>query len=179
MIRELLCFTLGAAAGFGAATYFMKTKYETMVEEEVKSVMEWAKKKEKEPLNNDKTVETGELSHSEEVKEFNKIASNYNKISEKVSKVMDEYKPYRISQGDFVVDDDEYAKVSLEYYSDDECIFEGSEYIPNIEETVGQDNLDFFASVDDDVMYIRNEKYKTDYEICKIIGRYSEGNNYV
>lgn len=172
MIRELLCFTLGAAVGFGTATYFMKTKYEAMVEEEVQSVMEWAKKKEQ-PIKND------ELSHSEEVEEFNKIAQNYNKISEKVSKVMDEYKPYRISQGDFVIDDDEYAKVSLEYYSDEEGLFEGSEYISNIEDTVGQDNLDFFASVDDDVMYIRNEKYKTDYEICRIIGRYSEGNNYV
>lgn len=175
MIREVLCFALGAAAGFGAATYFMKTKYETMVDEEVKSVMEWAKKKEKEPLKND----GDELSHSEEVGKFNEIAPNYNKISEKVNKVMDEYKPYRISEGDFVVDDDEYAKVSLEYYSDDDSLFEGSEFISNVEETVGQDNLDFFASIDDETMYIRNEKYKTDYEVCKIAGRYSEGNNYV
>jgi hypothetical protein len=179
MIREVLCFALGAAAGFGAATYFMKTKYEAMVDEEVKSVMEWAKKKEKEPLNNDESVETEELSHSEEVEKFNEIAPNYNKISEKVNKVMDEYKPYRISEGDFVVDDDEYAKVSLEYYSDDDSLFEGSEYISNIEETVGEDNLDFFVSMGDEIMYVRNEKYKTDYEICRIAGRYSEGNNYV
>jgi hypothetical protein len=175
MIREVLCFALGAAAGFGAATYFMKTKYEAMVDEEVKSVMEWAKKKEKEPL----TVNDGELSHSEEVEKFNEIAPNYNKISEKVNKVMDEYKPYRISEGDFVVDDDEYAKVSLEYYSDDDSLFEGSEYISNVEETVGEDNLDFFASMGDEIMYVRNEKYKTDYEVCRIAGRYSEGNNYV
>ena len=175
MIKEVLCFALGAAAGFGAATYFMKTKYEAMVDEEVKSVMEWAKKKEKESLNTD----DGELSHSEEVEKFNEIAPNYNTISEKVNKVMDEYKPYRISEGDFVVDDDEYAKVSLEYYTDDESLFEGSEYISNIEETVGEDNLNFFVSMGDDIMYVRNEKYKTDYEICRIAGRYSEGNNYV
>lgn len=179
MIREVLCFALGAAAGFGAATYFMKTKYETMVDEEVKSVMEWAKKKEKEPLNNDESVETEELSHSEEVEKFNEIASNYNKISEKVHKVMDEYKPYRISEGDFVINDDEYAKVTLEYYTDEDGLFEGSEYISNVEGTIGQDNLDFFASVDDEIMYVRNEKYMTDYEVCRITGRYSEGNNYV
>ena len=176
MIREVLCFALGAAAGFGAATYFMKTKYETMVDEEVKSVMEWAKKKEKEPLE----IKTeDELTHSEDVEKFNEIAPNYNKISEKVGKVMDEYKPYRISEGDYVIDDDEYAKVTLEYYTEDDGLFEGSEYISNIEGTIGQDNLDFFASVDDDVMYIRNEKYMTDYEVCRIAGRYSEGNNYV
>ena len=179
MIREVLCFVVGAAAGFGAATYFMKSKYEAMVQEEVNSVMEWAKKKEKEPLNNDEPRETEELSHAEEVDMFNEIAPNYNRISEKVQKVMDEYKPYRITEGDFVVDDDEYAKVSLEYYTDDDGLFEGSEFISNIEGTVGQDNLDFLASVDDDVLYVRNEKYKTDYEICKIVGRYSEGNNYV
>lgn len=179
MIKEVLCFALGAAAGFGAATYFMKTKYEAMVDEEVKSVMEWAKKKEKEPLNNDEPVETEELSHSEEVAKFNEIAPNYNKISEKVQKVMDEYKPYRISEGDFVINDDEYAKVTLEYYTDEDGLFEGSEYISNVEGTIGQDNLDFFASVDDDIMYVRNEKYMTDYEVCRIAGRYSEGNNYV
>lgn len=175
MIREVLCFTLGAAAGFGAATYFMKTKYEIMVEEEIKSVMEWAKKKEKESISNN----SDELSHSEEIEKFNEIAPNYNTISGQINKIIDEYKPYRISQGDFIVDDDEYAKVSLEYYSDDDSLFEGSEYISNVEETVGQDNLDFFVSLDDDVMYVRNEKYKTDYEICRIIGKYSEGNNYV
>lgn len=176
MIREVLCFVVGAAAGFGAATYFMKSKYETMVDEEIKSVMEWAKKKEKEPLNND---EPAELSHGEEVEQFNEIAPNYNRISEKVHKVMDEYKPYRISEGDYVIDDDEYAKVTLEYYTEDDDLFEGSEFISNIEGTIGQDNLDFFASVDDEIMYIRNEKYKTDYEVCRIAGRYSEGNNYV
>lgn len=176
MIREVLCFMVGAAAGFGAATYFMKSKYEAMVDEEVKSVMEWAKKKEKEPLNND---EPEELSHGEEVEKFNEISQNYNRISEKVQKVMDEYKPYRISEGDYVIDDDEYAKITLEYYTEDDDLYEGSEFISNIEGTIGQDNMDFFASVDDDIMYIRNEKYKTDYEICRILGGYSEGNNYV
>lgn len=179
MIREVLCFALGAAAGFGAATYFMKTKYETMVDEEVKSVMEWAKKKEKEPLGNCENAATEELSHAEEVEKFNEIAPNYNKISEKVGKVMDEYKPYRISEGDYIIDDDEYAKVTLEYYTEEDSLFEGSEYISNIEGTIGQDNLEFFVSVDDDIMYIRNEKYMTDYEVCRIAGRYSEGNNYV
>lgn len=179
MIREVLCFALGATAGFGAATYFMKTKYEAMVDEEVKSVMEWAKKKEKEPLEITEEKKDDELSHSEEVQKFNEIAPKYNTISEKVQKVMDEYKPYRISEGDYVINDDEYAKVTLEYYTDDDGLFEGSEYISNVEGTIGQDNLDFFASVDDDIMYVRNEKYMTDYEVCRIAGRYSEGNNYV
>ena len=175
MIREVVCFVVGAAAGFGAATYFMKSKYEAMVDEEVKSVMEWAKKKEKESIDHGNE----ELSHSEDVEKFNEIAPNYNTISEKVNKVMDEFKPYRISEGDYVIDDDEYAKVTLEYYTDEDGLFEGSEYISNVEGTVGQDNLDFFVSTGDDIMYVRNEKYKTDYEICRIVGRYSEGNNYV
>lgn len=176
MIREVLCFAIGAAAGFGAASYYMKTKYEIMVQEEIKSVMDWAKKKDREPLEKE---EGDELSHSEMVEKFNEIAPNYNKISEKVEKVMDEYAPYRISEGDFVIDDDEYAKVSLEYYTDDDSLFEGSEFISNVEGTIGQDNLDFFASVDDEILYVRNEKYKTDYEVSKIMGSYSEGNNYV
>ena len=80
MVREVLCFFVGAAAGFGVATYLMKSKYETMVEEETKSAMEWVKNKSGE-------TETKEISHGEEVKEFNEIATNYSTIKDRIEEV--------------------------------------------------------------------------------------------
>ncbi len=175
MVKEIICFAVGAAAGFGVATYFMKTKYEAMVEEETKNAMEWVK-------NRNSDEKTEEISHSEEVKKFNNIATNYNKVKERVESeglIMDENKPYRISEGDFVVDDDEYGKVSLDYYTDEGALYEDDECISNVDEVVGLDNLNLLRGIDDDVIYVRNEKYKIDYEVSRIVGSYSEGNNYV
>ena len=177
MVKEILCFAIGAAAGFGTATYLMKTKYEAMVEEETKSAMEWVKNK-----GSEKDKDSDEsMSHSDEVNKYNEIAPNYNTIAKKVEEtgLLDENEPYRISEGDYLMDDDEYGKVSLDYYSDDHSLYEDGEFISNIEDVVGSDNLEMFKSIDEDVMYVRNEKFKIDYEICKIIGSYSEGMNYV
>lgn len=172
MIREVICFAVGAAAGFGAATYFMKSKYESMVEEETKSAMEWVKSK-----NEDEKP----ITHGEADKDIEEVAPNYNEIVERFEKegIMVKDSPYRIAESDFVMDDDEYGKVSLELYTDDESVYEDGEYISNIDDVVGRDNLNFLMSIDDDVMYVRNDKYMIDYEICKIAGSYSEGNDYV
>ena len=172
MIREVICFAVGAAAGFGAATLLMKNRYESMVEEETKSAMEWVKSK-----NEDEKP----ITHGEADKEIEDVAPNYNKIVERIEEegvLMKKDAPYRIAEGDFVIDDDEYGKVSLELYTDDESVYEDGEYISNIDDVIGRDNLDFLMSIDDDVMYVRNDKYMIDYEICKISGSYSEGSEY-
>jgi len=175
MVREIICFAIGAAAGFGAATYLMKSKYEAMVEEETKSAMEWVK-------NKSEDTKTDEITHSEDVKKFNEIAPNYNTISKRVEEegvLMKDDAPYRITEGDFVMDDDEYGKVSLEYYTDEGGLYEDGEFISNVDEVVGKANLDLLHGIDEDVIYVRNEKYMIDYEISRVIGSYSEGNNYV
>ena len=174
MVRETICFVIGAAVGFGAATLLMKSRYESMVEEETKSAMEWVKSKN----DGEKTEEpiSHSDSHAEIVKKADEIAKMYSKEDEGS---MNGNTPYRIAEGDFVIDDDEYGKVSLELYTEDETVYEDGEPISNIDEVVGRDNLDFLMSIDDDVMYVRNETYMIDYEICKINGSYSEGNDYV
>ena len=175
MIREVLCFTIGAAAGFAAASYLLKSRYENMLNEEIESAMEWVKKKtgedseeEKKPDGEDKKEEF--LSHSDDVKEYNEIRSRM--IEDGL--IMDKNKPYRISEGDYAVDDEDYGKVTLDFYTLDDSLYEGDEYIQNVEATVGQDNLDFLQSIDDDVLYVRNETYGIDYEIVKVVGRYED-----
>lgn len=172
MIREVLCFAVGAAAGFAGAYLLLKNKYETMVNEEIESAMEWVKKKTGEEVDEKEKSDEQEktLSHSADVKEYNEIRSRM--INDGL--IMDKNKPYRISEGDYVVDDDEYGKVTLDYYTLSNDLYEGDEFVQNVEATVGQDNLDFLQSIEDDVLYVRNETYGIDYEIVKVVGRYED-----
>ena len=167
MVRDVICFVGGAIGGFGTAYILLKKKYEIVVREEVAAAVEWAQNHNKtETKNNDEPAE--EISHEAEVKEFNKIVDG---IIEGGGN-MDASKPYIIPEEDFVVDDDEYSKVSLDYYTDD-GLYEGDEYIPNSNEVAGDDNLALLHGGPDDVIYVRNENFKIDYEICKIAGRFN------
>lgn len=167
MLRIVLSFIGGAACGFGAATLLLRERYKTMVDEEVKSAMDWVKTHE----NKDKPK-----SAMSEVVEHSKDAEKYNEIRGRMVEegVLKADKPRKIPEEDFVVDDEDFDKVSLDYYTDGEALYNGSEYIPNTDEIVGDDNLEFLLSTDDSVIYVRNEKLGIDYEVCKINGRYSE-----
>lgn len=174
MLREIAIFTIGAAAGFAASNFLMKNRYKAMLDEEIKSVMDWVKTK----TGETKEASTDEEKSEEEEKEDGEPAKEYNKIRDRMVEeglIMNETKkPYIIEEADFVMDDDEYDKISLEYYTDSYALYEGGEYIPNVDEVVGQENIDLLVESMDDLMYVRNEGYKTDYEISKVIGRYSD-----
>lgn len=172
MLRELSCFGIGAAVGCVGTYMLLKNRYEAMVKEADEAAMEFIKKRsgeDKEPSHGDNKPE---VKHSETV-------TNYNKIRESIiddgNKVEDN-KPYQISEQEFVEDDEEFDKVSLEYYTEGEGLYEGSEYIPNVEDVVGEDNLNVLHGADIEVMYVRNEDLKTDYEVSKIVGKYTDVN---
>jgi len=79
--------------------------------------------------------------------------------------------PYLVSQeswGEPAFDD--YDKLSLVYYVDDNTLTDESENIvEDIEAVVGSKNLTYFGgnarSGDDLIIYVRNEKQKADYEV--------------
>ena len=167
MVREVICFAVGAATGFGAAYVILKKKYDAIVKEEVDAAVEWAQSHGEKESQEEKE---NEMSHEDLVDKRNEI------VSEKYEggDAMDAERPYIIPEEDFVVDDEEYTKVSLDYYTDDEMLYEGEEPIINVEQVVGRDNINLLHGGPDDVIYVRNEKYGIDYEICKIAGRFTE-----
>ena len=67
-------------------------------------------------------------------------------------------------------------EVTLYYYTDDDTLVtEDEEIIPNREEVIGDALTRFgFDKNDEKVIYVRNTKRSTDYEISKIFGAYSE-----
>lgn len=76
--------------------------------------------------------------------------------------------PYTISATQFVNEEPYYDKISLEYYDDGtlaNAITE--EIIEDINAAIGNESLTKFGEYEEDVVYVRNEKQNTDYEVIR------------
>lgn len=86
--------------------------------------------------------------------------------------------PYVITESEFRIDMPEYEKDSLTYYMGDDVLAEeNGNYIPDKHGTAGNENLRSFfgfGSGDENLLYIRNERVMTDFEITLNEGRYSK-----
>lgn len=173
MIKEIGCFGVGMAIGCVGTYMVLKNRYETMVKEADEAAMNWVKSRTGEETGKVEETKTEQIvRHGEDVMNYNKIREQIVDDGEKLN----DNKPYQINEQDFIVDDDDFDKVSLEYYTDGEALYEGAEYIPNVEDVVGEDNLALLHGSDADVIYVRNEDLQTDYEVSKIVGKYTDMN---
>ena len=87
-----------------------------------------------------------------------------------------EGKPYVISRLEFEDNEAGYDQISLTYYDGDDTLCDDKDSrIPDIDRVIGQRNLEYFGHASDDerVVYVRNEKFGTDYEIFKNDGEYT------
>lgn len=85
--------------------------------------------------------------------------------------------PYTITAEEFFQTNDNYEKISLNYYSGDNVLTDASDGpIPDIEPLVGSHNLTKFGekSGDANVVYVRNEASKCDLEITLNENTYAE-----
>lgn len=77
-------------------------------------------------------------------------------------------KPYTISQDDFVNGERYFDKITLNYYDDKALIEEISgEIVDDIDAAVGWDSLTKFGEYEEDVVFVRNERTSTDYEVIR------------
>lgn len=86
-------------------------------------------------------------------------------------------KPYIITHDEFFTNEPEHENVSLTYYElDDTLTNERDEPIREVDEMIGDDHLVRFGhgSRDRNVVYIRNERLGTDFEVSKSTGSYLE-----
>lgn len=90
-------------------------------------------------------------------------------------------KPYVIPIGDFMSDVEEdyedYDKITITYYSEDGVLTDDADkVIPDIDKSIGLLNLKKFGKDSDnaDIVYVRNERIKTDFEIARVDGSYTK-----
>lgn len=86
-------------------------------------------------------------------------------------------RPYVISAEEFAENDGNYAEATLTYYEGDTVLADEQERdVPDINETVGTENLSCFGilSNDPNVVYVRNDKLNLLFEIVWSGGKYRE-----
>lgn len=189
-ISKLFMFAVGAAIGSFSAWFYAKKRYEKIANDEIRSMREYFRRREKELLEDDETEETEDEPNSSEEENDKDIYSNiikesgyvrYSKSSnrddsgEKDEKDNVDDGPYVIRPDLFDTLDD-YESMTLTYYADGVLADMFDVPIDDPDTLVGTDFVDCFNAdeVDGDVVYVRNERKKTDFEIIEDLRNYSD-----
>ena len=173
-------FVLGVISG-GAATYFVtKKKFEERAQKEIDSVKEYftvpkveLKRDDiaKEPINEKKDVIAEQATKKPSLTEYAKKLkdggyinySDRNVNPEKDEKIESSMKPEVIDPNEYG-DDETYDQVSLTLYADG-VLADEDDTILNINEVVGEGNLDRMGEYEDDVLHVKNNVRKVYYEV--------------
>jgi hypothetical protein len=87
----------------------------------------------------------------------------------------DTSKPYLINEEEWQAAEPGYDQITLTYYEGDNVLAaEDDSVIDNLDQVVGEENLSRFGdgTGDENTMFIRNEKFKSDYEVVRSDGKY-------
>ena len=181
-------FITGAALGSLVTWKYVKTKYERIAQEEIDSVKDaFSNHKCASKKNELENTEVSEMEDNEteaEMREYKYITNRYTNVTEGSSTKNEEKgggmsvnieKPYVISPDDFGELDD-YETATLTYYADG--VLEDDYYLvieeSEVDKMVGVDSFNHFGEHEQDTVFVRNEKLKTDYEIQRDLRKYSE-----
>ena len=173
-MNKALYFLLGVGVGAAGAYFYIKDKFEQYAQEEIDSV------KEAYHMNNEKLPEETSLEMDETVAERIIKNNGYVNYSTKIERPADPvHKPFSeepeiISEEDYG-ELEEYEKVTLTYYSDGILADDLSdEIVDDAESKVGTDYIKNIVDDGEDVVFVRNDIEKTDYEIVKSLQTYKE-----
>lgn len=175
-MKELLIFVAGAAVGVGATIFIMKKKTNEEITTKVSEFQEMYRKKLEdaglanfEKPNND----INEKAKANLMKDYNTIVTAYNGVKDNEDKVIADTQTqntsdyiYPISPDEFANSNPNYEKTTLQFYTDE--ILADMDGVPvNSTGTIGDDFVNQFDMFEHDVVYIRNDKLLTDYEVLR------------
>lgn len=194
-LSKIIIFASGGAVGAAVCRKYFRNKYERIANEEIESVKEtflW--RNTKEPIGAVHSVEesnTGieyhaklndlgkEIMERNEERKADRVAAKdictkagYADYEDEGDDEMDE--PYVIPPEE--LGESGYEVESLTYYADGVLendlgkVFDDAD----IEGTVGIESLTHFGEYEDDSVFVRNDKLKTDYEILADVRRYAD-----
>lgn len=104
---------------------------------------------------------------------YTNYAERQDKKEKKGVEPVEDERPYVISPDEFG-EKDGYENVTLTYYADGVLTDYFDNVISNVDEVVGFESLDHFGEYEDDVVFVRNEKMETDYEILRDLRDFNE-----
>lgn len=192
-------FVVGAAVGAVVAWQGTKKFYERQANDEIDEMAKYYKSK-LEPIEkeNDEDISEAEK-HVEEVEEIvkrTKAAVKMNKEKPSVTEYAailnkENYtnysntekredakpvepvdRPYVISSDEFG-DFDNYNQICLTYFADKILADDNDEIVDDPDDIVGLSSLNELETFEDDVIHVRNDRLKCDYEIVKDLRTYA------
>lgn len=175
---SVFAFIAGLTIG-GASSYFLTRKilqkeFDLELQEQIDDVKRYYKLLRKE----------GDFSSPETVKpSYNDVVKSYqfeepqDPANEEIQKNIDTDEPTIISLEEFMEERTDLDKITLTYYEGDDVLCDDRDVaIHEFEKSIGNEALTKFGhlSKDPNVVYVRNEKNETDYEIIKDHRSFSE-----
>lgn len=172
---------IGAAVGvFGTQQYF-RYKYEELYKRDIEEVKATLAMRPDVKADVDISEKNEEKTEWDNAKiEYHNIAaeSGYVEPDESFNRHTDAGDPYTIPPelfGEATSNGIEYQMLSLTYYSDGILADDDNLKIMDIDNIVGAENLEEFTKYEFmDVLYIRNDRLRHDYEVCRDLRTYNE-----
>lgn len=179
IIASVISFLLGGGVGLLISNKIYSKKYKALADKEIESV-----KKSLELYYNNKGTITKEKENS-----ASKVEAKKHQFLDKDSIDMDKLKnrtngdnPYHNAYGEIIKEekysetipyvippeefaDSDFSMETLHYYSDGILADDEMNEIKNVKETIGDDALKSFGKYEGDVVYVRDEINRIDYEI--------------
>lgn len=182
-MKGLLIFAAGLAVGAVAGALAVKNKVLADAKAEIEEVRDYYRSQRGE-VNREEVEEVKEVveetidrvqdmikehDNKKEHVNYNKLVQNYNP-----SKNVVEYDdPFIIDPSEFGENDD-YDTMTLTYFADGVLIDDVDDIVEEPDIVVGLENLKVFEEFGATTVYVRNDIYKTDYEIIRDDWNYSD-----
>lgn len=187
--KIIVAFILGAAAGVASSMLYFKTKYEQKADAEIQEIRDlYAKKIEAKEKKEDTPITSHQVTKADDLHATARHISEYTKYTpkEEPAEVQSEEpedgihvekvdfapmknpnppKPYLIDPSDYGQDDN-FDPLCWEWYTDGILANENDEIVDDIQEWIG-DGLKVFAETEDNLFWVRNEKYGVDIEVAR------------
>lgn len=179
-MKNVFIFTAGLLVGSAVTYIATRNIFQKRLDDEVEEVreayrqMKHGSEKVEETVEKEPTKE--EIEKVKDLINYEKITSNYqgNKVNYSDVCARDKSKPYIIRPDEFDEMED-YDTISFMYYKENDILAdENDDVVEDVEDTVGLDFSKHFGEFEDDSVYIRNDKYKIDYEILLSERNYEE-----
>lgn len=183
---KAIAFVLGAAAGSLVTWKLIENKYKQIADEEIKSVVEHYKNKDKKESDNEQDNDMKLVSHYVEHDELDGTTTEYTQMvgdlgysyeedAVYIEPGVDYIAPYIISPEEYC-DREGYDNKTWFYYTDFVLADEDGEIITDSDSIIGNAALNHFGEYADDAVYVRNDNIECDFEILKTEQTFSEYN---
>jgi len=190
-LSKVFIFAAGVAIGSVVTWRILKPKYERLVEEEIQSVREAFgvnMAPTEDPAEESDEVDFEELARKADEEAHAKRIQRYNEIIERERYLansdiekeehmsMDE--PHVITPEEFDEHED-YSTEFLTYYANGILVKDiYDEVVPDreIEELIGRESLNHFGDYEDELVHVRNDRLKCDFEISIDTKKYIDVN---